>query len=309
MKACLMHITNENLDCTIITMFIHNLCNFSCSYCSDFHRNGEFRWPQDWTPYVNLIKKQQTRSKYIHIEILGGEPTLWPAFHEFINVISDENVFVEWGTNGSRTLRYWEQLNENRSFVSFSWHSEYADDDHYYKVVELMQHKASVNCTLMVLPTNFDRAVALYEKLKSLNVEITPRFTRVNIHETTLFDYTDEQRDWIKSAYYNKMKPFGVSWQLPKNLHFDGQKVKFTDVVDKKMNKFLGYKCNAGIKRLYIAPDGRIKRCSKNVGGWLGNILTSDYTLPDTPVICDREFCNCKLDAIIEKEDTHAHNK
>ena len=28
-----MHITNENLDCAIITLFIHNVCNYNCSYC------------------------------------------------------------------------------------------------------------------------------------------------------------------------------------------------------------------------------------------------------------------------------------
>jgi organic radical activating enzyme len=153
-------------------MFIHNACNFSCSYCSDYHRNGSLRWPQDWTPYLELIKKQKKRTKYVHIEILGGEPTLWPKFYEFIEAVSDENVFVEWGTNGSRTLRYWEQLKPQRAFVSFSWHSEYADDEHFYRAVEIMQDKASINCSLMVLPTNFDRAVALYESLKNLNVEV-----------------------------------------------------------------------------------------------------------------------------------------
>lgn len=296
-----MHITNENLDCTIITIFIHNSCNFKCSYCSDFHRNGEYRWPENWQPYIDLINQQKKKTKYIHIEILGGEPTLWPKFQEFIENVSDDNVFVEWGTNGSRTLRYWEKFKKQRTFVSFSWHSEYTDDDHFCKVVEIMQNKSTVNCTLMVLPTNFDRAVQMYEKLKNLQIEITPRFTRVNIHETTLFDYSEEQRNWITQSYINNTLPLDINWQLPKNLYFNGKKIKFMDVVDQKLNKFYGFKCNAGLNRLYIAPDGRIKRCSKNVGGWLGNILTGNYTLPDQPVICDKEFCNCKLDAIIEK--------
>ena len=296
-----MHITNENLDCTIITMFIHNSCNFSCSYCSDFHRNGKYHWPTDWAPYLKLIEQQKKRTKYVHVEVLGGEPTLWPKFHEFIEAISDENVFVEWGTNGSRTLRYWENLKPQRAFVSFSWHSEFADDDHFYRAVEIMQDKASVNCTLMLLPTNFERAIVLYERLTNLKVEITPRMTRINIHSPELFEYTDEQRAWIKDSYFSQMKPFGIEWKIPQNLHFNGEKIKFTNVVDQQLNKFHGFKCNAGLNRLYVAPDGRIKRCSKNVGGWLGNILKDKYTLPDSPVVCNEEFCNCKLDAVTEK--------
>ena len=27
-----MRITNENLDCCILTLFVHNVCNFSCSF-------------------------------------------------------------------------------------------------------------------------------------------------------------------------------------------------------------------------------------------------------------------------------------
>lgn len=296
-----MHVTNENLDCTIITIFVHDNCNFHCSYCSDLHHGGRNRWPQDWKPYLDLIKRQKQRTKYIHVEILGGEPTLWPQFHEFIEAISDEDVFVEWGTNGSRTLRYWESLSEQRSFVSFSWHGEHSDDDHFYRAVEIMQHKASVNCSLMVLPSNFDRAVALYERLKNLNVEITPMFTRINIHRPELFDYSDHQKDWIRRSYFNRMKPFGVNWKVPRNLHIDGSKVKFKDVINAGLHRFVGFECNAGITRLYVEPDGKLKRCSKNVGGYLGNILQGDYLLPESTVVCDREYCTCKLDALVEK--------
>lgn len=296
-----MHITNENSDCTIITMFIHNACNFRCSYCSELHNSGEHRWPQDWKPYLDLIEKQKQRTRYIHIEILGGEPTLWPEFHEFIESLSDENVFVEWGTNGSRTLRYWESFKEQRAFASFSWHSEHADDDHFYRAVEIMQHKASINCSLMVLPDNFGRAVALYDRLKELSVEVTPRFTRKSIHRPELFDYTDEQRAWITSSYSNRMRPFGIRWKIPQNLHFDGERIKFMNVVDQGLNRFLGFECKAGITRLYVEPNGRLKRCSKDVGGYLGNILTGEYILPDEPIRCTKEYCTCKLDAVIEK--------
>lgn len=295
-----MHITNENLDCCIVTLFIHNVCNYSCSYCSDFHRDGSYRWPEDWTPYLNFINDLKQRNRYLYIEVLGGEPTVWPAFQDFVDTISDDNVFVEFSTNASRTLRYWEQFRTHRAFVFLSWHYEQTDDDHFYRVAEIMQHKASVSIPLMVVPDNYDRAVALYERLKGLNVEITPKFTRTSIHGHDYFAYTDSQRAWIQNNYYNKMRDFGLDWAVPRNLHFDGDRRKFMTVLDQGLHRFQGYTCTAGIKRFSVDPNGDIKRCTKRVGGVIGNLFTG-YTLPDAPIVCNYAACPCKLDAIVEK--------
>lgn len=295
-----MHITNENLDCCIVTLFIHNVCNYSCSYCSDFHRDGSYRWPEDWTPYLNFINDLKQRNRYLYIEVLGGEPTVWPEFQDFVDTISDDRVFVEFSTNASRTLRYWEQFRTHRAFVFLSWHYEQTDDDHFYRVAEIMQHKASVSIPLMVVPDNYDRAVALYERLKGLSVEITPKFTRTSIHGHDYFAYTDTQRAWIQNNYYNKMRDFGLAWTVPRNLHFDGEQRKFMTVLDQGLHKFEGYTCTAGIKRFSVDPNGDIKRCTKRVGGVIGNLFTG-YTLPDAPIVCNYAACPCKLDAIVEK--------
>jgi len=295
-----MHITNENLDCCIVTLFIHNVCNYSCSYCSDFHRDGTYRWPEDWTPYLNFINDLKQRNRYLYIEVLGGEPTVWPAFQDFVDTISDDNVFVEFSTNASRTLRYWEQFRTHRAFVFLSWHYEQTDDDHFYRVAEIMQHKASVSIPLMVVPDNYDRAVALYERLRGLNVEITPKFTRTSIHGHDYFEYTEAQREWIQNNYYNKMRDFGLAWTVPRNLHFDGEQRKFMTVLDQGLHRFEGYTCTAGIKRFSVDPNGDIKRCTKRVGGVIGNLFTG-YELPDAPIVCNYAACPCKLDAIVEK--------
>lgn len=295
-----MHITNENLDCCIVTLFIHNVCNYNCSYCSDFHRDGSYRWPEDWTPYLNFINDLKQRNRYLYIEVLGGEPTVWPQFQDFVDTISDDNVFVEFSTNASRTLRYWEQFRTHRAFVFLSWHYEQTDDDHFYKVAEIMQHKASVSIPLMVVPDNYDRAVALYERLTGLNVEITPKFTRTSIHGHDYFAYTEDQREWIQNNYYNKMRDFGLDWTVPRNLHFDGERRKFMTVLDQGLHRFEGYTCTAGIKRFSVDPNGDIKRCTKRVGGVIGNLFTG-YTLPDAPIVCNYAACPCKLDAIVEK--------
>jgi len=296
-----MHITNENLDCCVLTLFVHNVCNFSCSYCNDYHRDGSYRWPTDWQPYIDLIKNVKKQNKYIYVEVLGGEPTVWPKFQDFVDTISDEDVFVEYATNASRTLRYWEKFKTQNAFVFLSWHAEEANDDHFYEVAKIMQHKASVSIPLMIVPDNYERAKLLYERLQDLNVEITPKFTRTSIDGTSYFEYTDEQREWIQNNSWHKMKPFGINWKIPQNLHFDGEPMRFMKVLDKGLHKFEGYTCTAGIRRLMVEPDGNIKRCTKGVGGSLGNIKTGTYTLPKDPIVCDYRACPCKLDAVVEK--------
>lgn len=294
------HITNENLDCCIITLFLHNVCNYKCSYCSDYHRDGSYRWPDDWQAYSNLINRVKENNKNVYVEVLGGEPTLWPRFQEFVDYISSDNVFVEYATNASRTISYWNKFKTQNAFVFLSWHHEYADDDHFVNVAEIMQHKASVSVPLMVVPENFERAKILYERLKPLNIEVTPKFTRTSINGHAYFDYTDEQKEWIKGSSFNKMKPFGISWKIPQTLHFNGEPIRFMSVLDRQMHKFKGYTCTAGIKRLMVDPNGDIKRCTKKVGGIIGNIF-KEYNLPSSPIVCTYEACPCKLDAVVEK--------
>jgi hypothetical protein len=153
----------------------------------------------------------------------------------------------------------------------------------------------------MIVPDNFERAKILFDRLKVLNVECTPKFTRRDISELEYFQYTDEQRSWIQSNYFNNMRPFGIDWDIPRNLYFDGVKIKFMEVLDKRMHRFKGYTCKAGLNRLMVDVNGNMIRCTKRVGGIIGNIYKRDYVLPTDPITCTVDSCPCKLDAIINK--------
>jgi sulfatase maturation enzyme AslB (radical SAM superfamily) len=296
-----MHVTNDNLDCCFLTLFVHNLCNYDCSYCDAYHKDGKFRWSDNWDPYINLVNKLKEKHKYLYVDIMGGEPTLWPKFQQFIDTISDNNVLVEYSTNASRTLRYWQNFKSQKTFVFLSWHYEFANDEHFYNVAKIMQDKASISIPLMIVPENFERAKKLFNKLSDLNVEITPKFTRKKIGGIEYFDYTDEQREWVTKSYYNKMKPLDINWKLPQELIIDSTPMKFMKILDNNLHRFKGFKCVAGIKRVVVDSNGDVFRCNKRVGGPLGNILSDNYVLPEDPVICTIDACPCKADAIVEK--------
>jgi len=297
-----MRVTNENLDCAIVSFYIHNVCNYSCSYCASHHYDGSHRWPTTWKPYTDFLTEVRKRNKYVFIEIFGGEPTLWPQFQDFIDTVSDDNTFIEISTNASRTLKYWEKFKSNRCFMMLSWHHEFADDDHFFEVANILQHKASVHVPLMVVPENFERAKRLYERFEKSNFKIDcqPKFTRLSIGGSEYFPYTTEQREWINSVGFYRRKPWSIDWKFPHHLLYDNKLVYWSDIAKHDLHKFKGWTCNAGVNRFFVEPDGNIQRCSKNVGGSLGNIF-KEYKLPENPIVCTVGSCPCKVDAIVEK--------
>lgn len=293
-------LTNNNPDCAIVTLFMHNVCNYNCSYCSDYHRDGSYRWRDDWTPYLKFLSEVEKRNKYVYVEVLGGEPTLWPKFNEFVDTISKPTTFVEFSTNASRTIRYWEQFPSRNSFIFLSWHSEEADDEHFFRVAETLQHKSSVNVPLMVTPENFERAKQLHTRLKQLQVSVIPRLTRKSIDAPDHFDFSREQVDWVVNNRWTKMKPFGINWDIPRKIFLDNRKQNWAKMQDDNLHKFDGWTCTAGLKRFYVDTNGDILKCTKRVDGPIGNIF-KEYTMPEKETKCNVSHCPCKLDAVIEK--------
>jgi len=293
-------VTNENPDCALVTLFLHNRCNYSCDYCNTLHRDGSHGWPQDAAPFVTFLDRVRQRNPHIYVEFLGGEPTLWPRFRDFVNGISDANTYIEFSTNASRSLRYWEAWQPGPMYVMMSWHSAEANDDHFAAVAEILQHRVSCGVALMVTPDNFTRAQALASRLERLDIEILPRFVREEIGSTVFLGYTDEQRAWITGYRHLRMRPHAIDWPLPVNLHLDGQRMRFPAILDQGLHAFRGMRCEAGVRRFYVDVDGEINRCSRKVGGSLGNIH-GDYSLPPRGVICDQDLCPCKWDALAAK--------
>ena len=296
----MLHVTNENLDCALVTLFVHNYCNYACSYCSPVHRSNSHRWPEDIGPFVDFLSNVRKQNKYTYMELLGGEPTIWPKFREFISTVSDQNTYIEFSTNASRSLRYWESFEGGPMYVMLSWHHEQCDDDHFVQVAKILQHKVSCGVAIMVTPENYDRAKLLTQRLEGLGIEILPRFVRKEIGSTVFLEYTREQRDWISNYRYLNMRPHDVSWELPINLHLDGKKIRFPQILHDGLHAFSGMSCLAGVRRFYVDVGGEIYRCSRRVGGSIGNIF-NDYALPTQGIVCNQDLCPCKWDALTEK--------
>ena len=307
-------LTNNNMDCGILSITLSDVCNFRCSYCSPKHYAGNFRWPTDdaFDTYLEIVDEMLVKNKYLLINLMGGEPTLWPRLNEFLRRLERDSVLTQISTNASRTLRYWQDFPTMSGIeIFFSWHNESIDDEHYLNVLEIMQDKVPCIAGIQFTPETFDRAKTLYDTIldRQLKVYAMPKITRVNVNSPDNMTFPEDQLNWlVENSYtYNNMIDYGREWEVPWEIYINDNQIYPKVPDDSNYNlDFRGWKCQAGIKSIAIEANGNMVRCNAGAGGTdsgqsLGNINTMWY-LPDTPYICDIASCRCEIDTMIEKE-------
>ena len=86
-----------------------NICNWNCEYCPDYSKLGDNPWPvfenceNFLTQLFDHVKKID---KSVHIDLIGGEVTLYPQFKDLAKFINDNGASLSIFTNGSRTVRF-----------------------------------------------------------------------------------------------------------------------------------------------------------------------------------------------------------
>ena len=288
----------------MISFKIHNVCNYTCDYCDPGSNSGSERWNSEYKPAVDFIKKIREKNKYIVLDLVGGEPTMWPDLQPFMKEVAHENTIIELITNGSRTLRYWEEFLPGNNIIVFSWHSKEVDTDHMVKVLNIVSSKGHASVNVLITPDNWDAgidAIKKFEKIKNITIYVKP--TRLSLISSELYPYTKAQLEYIHEYSHDTSTVNFPEWLkfYAHIIKIDGNNANWGKISANRENIFTGWKCNAGIDRFVIIPNGDIYRCWSNVGGVIGNIYTG-YSLPDRPVICtNNNPCYCKTDAIIEK--------
>lgn len=310
-------ISNNYPDSLHIEWAINNICNYKCNYCDSTLNGGTSGNPD----YHNAVKFFD----YVHnsinpnkkmISLSGGEPTLWPQLTDFLNNLN-ENYYTSITTNGSRTTRWWTDfINECKRIhrVTISIHPQYADIEHIISVCEIIQDKVEVALMVMFDKNHLENFNRCIEKLKSssLRVYITikPIVRRKNSDENNKHnqseDYTEQEKNLIKSFT-----------QMSKNKHPTipvAGKIKIDDelkpawygnyLLSSGLNKFKGWKCEIGSKRLAIWYDGNVYPafCGTGQKIVLGNINNLESFKKIDSVICNTDYCGCLPELRVPKE-------
>lgn len=94
-------------------LFLSDYCNFQCWYCSKDFNGKTVSWPKLdvlLPNFLHLLDYYKAAGKETFIIHIGGEPSTWPGLIKFVTEIKKHhNCIISLTTNGSRTLRWWNQ--------------------------------------------------------------------------------------------------------------------------------------------------------------------------------------------------------
>jgi len=307
----LEHSNLDHKDWFVVNWCLGNTCNFSCSYCPVDLHDHSIPWPE-----FDVIKqfisnvRETHQDKKIYFEFTGGEVTLYKHFIELCQFCRELDVKVGLISNGSRTLRYWEENKQYFDHVCLSFHPEEADEKHFTEVVKILNNDVRTHVNIMMSPDKFDFCYAVANKIKNLgNISMA---LQPLIHDfgDTVYDYNefqkkifDKQHELIvKHIKYTKSFDY-YRGAMVKIYPDNGRQVSSAQrFVSDKTNDWSGWKCYAGVEQLIVDKDGSIHRGWCKEGGPVGHIKDANLNLLIDPVVCGNNMCHCNFDIMCTKE-------
>jgi len=290
-----------------IGVLVHTVCNYSCKYCPIGLHDGMFK---DITTedYIRFFENLLLDNPHIldhqikKITFTGGEPTLFPKMELLLKYVKNNNFDTVMISNGSASVEYYDNIFDMLNVLVVSCHPRYANFKHLTEIIKTANLKnTSVAVNLVMDPKYWDRALEGIEVLKDSGAAINIKGLQDWGPTTEVAIYSEEQKQFLKENTLIEGKEWGVTVKYTDDTseHFDGQKILIN-----KLNKFKGYKCDAGKSNLRIEADGRVfgSVCKANYFGNLFEDRNLRVTLPKHGIICPKESCKCVSDLTIDKE-------
>lgn len=311
----------DGLRFNIVEWMLGNVCNYNCSYCSNEFKSGNKRF-FDLQLYIDvcdkIIQESNEQGKKVWFKFTGGEPTMYPDLIKLLQHIKNTGNYNYLITNGSRTIRFWEEIKEAKcvDFISISHHVDQNPIiDHTIDLVKLFEDTEVTIIVNITCPTShFDLAVTHYKTVHETAPAVVNLMHIMDSGE--LSEYTNEQREILlqhplKSNDLYKVKPKPT---IPKQYQYHNGiiKVKYNDgkeaidhannFIKKLENNFKGYSCDVGKSFIRIAHDV-VQRGLCGVGEpWS---IHDKKLFKTDPITCTKNTCNCVLDMLQSKRLEH----
>lgn len=307
----LIHSEEDYNNWFVVNWCLGNTCNFSCSYCPDNLHDGSNRWPGLETIKEFIVKvKTQHPGKKFYFDFTGGEVTLYKDFIELCKFCKEQGVRIGMISNGSRTLRWWEENAHLFDHVCLSYHPEEANPDHYLAVAKILENKFRLHLNIMMSPEKFDQCYEVAQRATALeNTSIALQPLIVDFGDT-LYEYTDAQKEIMekqwdligkKIKWTKRMENYRGAMQIVDEIG-PGLKVPPHEFIARGKNNWFGWNCYAGVEQLIVDMDGGIYRGWCKVGNRIGNISDPEINFPTAPIVCNKIMCHCNFDIMSTKE-------
>ena len=137
-----------------------NTCNFSCDYCPTILHDGTNPWMSkevylktiekvcDYYKEHTYIHNGEEKVRAMHWELIGGEVTTIPDFEEILQKLYDYKANVTVYSNGSRTVRWWEEARNYLQGVVLTYHPLTMDKQHFKDVVDVLRGHVTVDISI-----------------------------------------------------------------------------------------------------------------------------------------------------------------
>jgi sulfatase maturation enzyme AslB (radical SAM superfamily) len=299
----LEHAHAEHRNIYIVNWMAGNTCNYRCSYCPDYLHNGTSPWLSYQTAidFCNTIILHNP-SKKIVFEFTGGEITMWPDFIKVARYLHEHDVDVSILSNGSRTLRWWQEALPYLKRVHLSFHPGETNTEHFVDVLAFLKYKVSLHVNVMMQPESFDMcnnmAIDLEEKY-SVAVCRQPLIVNLN---GAMYAYTKEQLQILSRPSLQQIEQNTYRGEMAK-IYPDNKKENHSCnyFISSYENNWNNWLCYAGVEQLIVTKEGDIYRGWCMAGGRIGNIAEQRISFPTLPVQCDKYECSCNFDIMCTK--------
>lgn len=312
-----------------------NTCNYECTYCPPILHNGSKPWLSTEL-YIDTIHKickyYKEQDRQLHFELIGGEVTTIPGFEEILRTIADYNASIIVYTNGSRTIRWWEEAREYLEGVVITYHPLTMDEEHLFEVVKTLKGHCTIDLNIagiggqvVELGKVADRLRELFkdnaqQSIYDVNITVKTMYEKYlgnnNEQQAPYYSYTDEELEILQRPGVlprppepqpeqpsEPQEPEHERFWATEFLYEDGtaKYVQSHQIINEGLNKFQGMKCELGYDGINIDMNGEI------ISSWcgaksFGNITQIDsWELPKTETVCPYEYCNNLNDISITK--------
>lgn len=309
------HGSDEYKKYFVVNWCFFSICNFSCSYCPEVLHDGKNRGLD-----IEIVKKfcqniiESKKDKKVFFEFTGGEMTYYRSFVELFTYLKASGAETGLISNGSRTLEFWESHKGLIDHICLSFHPEQGDAEHFFDVVKLLNEVTTVHVNIMMLPEKFDHLYDLAKRISSqvegISLAIQPLFENMS---GGMFKYTEDQKNILD----NQTLPWGSDikfLQSPNKVKkiYRGEMKKIfnsseeilvnpPELIARQENNWYGWQCHIGLENIVVDFNGNVLRGWCRVGGILGNIQDSNFSLPSKPITCSVKNCYCGLDIMATK--------
>jgi organic radical activating enzyme len=295
-----------------VEWMLHNVCNNDCSFCGSHIKDGSKRWLtiEKYKAYADKIIAACDGYPF-WIQFTGGEPTLFPELSELMEYVKQQGAYVSLISNGSRTLRWWEELKQKKliDHLFITYHSEQTTDYKHATDVLNLFHDENVETVCMITHTieSINRAI---EARNFINDETGTLvlFKAMMISEYDIYSlYTHNQSDEVKKTRTHGKKSSSKKHSIvPKEHRFGGVlKVTYDTGISvnvdsqylfkTKQNNFFNWTCSVGIDTMRIEVD-TVFRGVCHVNEKQFSLDESNISFSDAPTICDKQSCFCSID-------------